>query len=513
MAQRRRRRVTTVTRGDAAEKIDREDEVSVGAQLLDLKEPQFLSLVKAPANRTPFKIVRDDTTTKTRRRRTADPKALMTVTLPEGITMEEAEEVFQRFGLSADEFAIEAGEDDRIRYVRKKREDGIKTVPINMGQGIIAHIEAASLTRGIEPPPDHPGLTVLRFDFESREVGESWLTEHNLSIEEGKWLELEESAIFMRHDMMPPDGAKEITVDGVVATIAQTRQDDIPVVIYRQVIEEAYGNHGWGMIDFNQAMADMQFTRDAQEANRMLWDVLDNILFYSMLPMADRQALIMNALNQFAVWLTNLMSALPREMTDPDNRIDLNSQGDGGDNAARSDNDPPEETKETADMPKGKEQVEAQGAEQKETVERQDATDESQEVQAEAEETQVERQDNATEESATEEAQEDAEKVFTRSEAEEIARSAVEAALAKKEQAQRQDADPIAVMSSAFEKVLAPVVQRMDDLTRKVDEVQKTTVVREDSMDDVQESDSEDEVQREDPFRGTIFPGLYRSKR
>lgn len=510
MAQRRRRKVINVKRGDAAEKIER-DEATVEreGQLLDLKEPQFLSIVKSPANRTPFKVVRDDESGKRRRRRTADTQALLTVTLPDGVDMDQAQEIFQRFGLTEEEFEIETGDDGKIKYTRKaRRDENLQTVAINMGSGVIAHVEAAALTRGIEQTPDHPGVTVLRFDFESKEAGEEWLERHDIP-SEGQWLELEETTIFCRHDMMPPDEAKEIDIDGVTVTVAQTQDDDIPVRIYRQVIEEAYGSHGYGMIDFNQAMADQIFTRDAKEANYMLWDILDNILFYSMLPLADRQALVMNALNQFAVWLTNLMSALPRQMTDPDNRIDLNSQGEDDDNAARSENDPPEETKETADMSKDKEQNDAQGAEDQETVERQDTSDETQETEATA----TRESEEQEQEEQVEREEEDTDKVFTRTDAAEIAKSAVESYIADQE-AKRED-NPNESMGKAIGAAIAeamtPVVQRMDTLAQEVESVKNTTILREDDLDDEDNSaESDDEIKRKDPYRGSIFPSLYK---
>jgi hypothetical protein len=511
MPQRRRRKIATVKRGDAAEVIEREsDEVATReGQLLDLKEPQFLSIVKSPANRTPFKIVRDDQGGPRRRRKTADANALLTVTLPEGIEMEDAEAIFTRFGLTSEEFSIETDEDGRIRYVRTaRRDEDLQTVAINMGNGVIAYVEAAALQRGMPEAPDHPGCTILRFDFESQEVGEEWLKRNEISTE-GKWLEMEESVIFCRHDIMPPEGSIEIKLDGVTMTVAQTKDDDIPVRIYRQVIEELYGSYGWGIIDFGQAMANEIFVHDTKNANYLLWDIIDNILFYSELPLADRQALVMNALNQFAVWLTNVMSALPRQMTDPENRIDLNSQGASDDNAARSETDPPEETKETADMSKDKEQNDAQGAEDQETVERQEASDESQETEAKATaDEQAETEDKVEREEETE----DTEKVFTRTEAETIAASAVESYVAS-QTAKREDNPNVEMgkaVGAAISEALSPVVQRMDTLQQEVNSVKSTTVAREDDLDDGDGGAvDEAEIKRLDPFRGSMFPGLY----
>jgi len=306
----------------------------------------------------------------------------------------------------------------------------------------------------------------------------------------------------MRHDVMPPEGSKEIEIDGATVTLAQTQDSDIPTRIYRSVIEEAYGSWGWGMIDFNQAMADAIFTRDVSEANRMLWDILDNILFYSYLPLADRQALVMNALNQFAVWLANLMSALPRAMTEPNVTVDLNSQGTRDDNAAPSENSPSEETKETADMGKKPDEQKAQGTENQETVERQDPDA------SEKETTVTETEETTQRAEVTEEVAEDTEKVFTRSEAEEIAAAAVTAYQDKQEQAKREDASPAgiaAAVAAAIGEALAPVVQRVDGLAGKVDALSSATVVREDDPDNTSDKETDEEIARHDPYRGAIF--------
>ena len=50
MPQRRRRKVATVQRGDAAEVIERDETTTREGQLLDLREPQFLSIVKLLLN-------------------------------------------------------------------------------------------------------------------------------------------------------------------------------------------------------------------------------------------------------------------------------------------------------------------------------------------------------------------------------------------------------------------------------------------------------------------------------
>jgi hypothetical protein len=480
-----------VKRGDAAEVLTpAEDKPAVrrrSGSLLDLKEPHFLSIVKAPANRTPFKIVREDIP---RRRRRLDG-SLLSVQLPSETSDEEAQEVFKRFGLSSEEYAISKDEEG-VYFKRVKLEDGEQpTVPIRLPGGAIAHISASALEKGIERAADHPGLSVMQIEFErdDKEAAVEWLKTRsmNASVEDLKAGETG-GLIFTRHELPKNVTFRSVEVDaGVLAVVALTQRDDIPRKIYRAVIESAYGQYGWGSLDFNQAMADMEFSEDAREANEVLWSVLNEILFWSSLPLADRHALVMNTLNEYAVWLTNLMSALPRQMIEP-NRIDLNSQGTQDDNAARSDS---ETSKETAEMkPK-----EAKGVDAKETVAREDAA--GSEAKTEGNAAPVERTDDQP---------------VTRGEIKTLVAEALKEALATRsedkpetpatpektvERGDNQVGDILAVVKD----LQKTVVERVDALTTRVGEMEQRTVTRgEEDPPQVSE-----EVRRQDPYRGSIF--------
>lgn len=483
-----------VKRGDAAEVIDSTESATPAVRrrsgsLLDLKEPHFLSIVKAPANRTPFKIVREDVP---RRRRRLDG-SLLSVQLPSETTDDEAQEVFKRFGLSSEEYAISKDEEG-VYFKRVKLEDGEHpTVPIRLPGGAVAHISATALEKGIERAADHPGLSVMQIEFErdDKEAAVEWLKSRsmNASVED---LKVGETGclVFTRHELPKNVTFRSVGLDvGVTAVVALTQRDDIPRKIYRAVIETAYGQYGWGSLDFNQAMADMEFSEDAREANEVLWNVLNEILFWSNLPLADRHALVMNTLNEYAVWLTNLMSALPRQMIEP-SRIDLNSQGTQDDNAVRSAS---ETSKETAEMkPK-----EAKGVDAKETVAREDAAgSEAKDEGAPA--AQVERTDDqpvTRGELKTLFAEALKEALATRSE-----EKAEPAAPKTEEKVERNDSQ-VGDILAVVKDLQKTVVERVDALTTRVGEMEQRTVTRGEE-DPPQLSE---EVRRQDPYRGSIF--------
>ena len=158
-------------------------------------------------------------------------------------------------------------------------------------------------------------------------------------------------------------------------------------------------------------------------------------------------------------------------------------------------------TTKAGQQPKGK------GDENQEEVERQDAQETSEDTTAEAQEQNAQRNDG---EDGT---QEDTEKVFTRTDAEKIAASAVNSYI-ESQKATRSDGGGLDAdtLAAAFAKANEPLVQRIDALTSKVQEIESEAVSRDDSDDETagggEQQGMTEEVKRKDPFRGSILPGL-----
>lgn len=89
---------------------------------------------------------------------------------------------------------------------------------------------------------------------------------------------------------------------------------DIPDGFIAVVNETAYGNWGWGQLDFAAAMADEEFCEAIDDANYRLRDVLRNILLHSALPLAERKTLMVHAVDQYKAYMIGILDSLPRQV-------------------------------------------------------------------------------------------------------------------------------------------------------------------------------------------------------
>jgi len=500
------------------------EQVSREVNLIELEEANFLSIVKRPANRIPFQIVRNEGGKVQRTRRDS---ALLSIRLPDETSDEDAAAIMRAYGLTEEEYEV-SREEDQAWLKRKQRDaDSEDPMIIQLANGMEAEIDKAAVTRSIVRSDDQPSLSVIKINLGkvTRSEAETWLKEKDIAFNKEDLFAVAGEQMLVRHDS--PEDIDTVTVDlgeGKTAVAAHTQRDDIPHKIYRMVIEQAYGRSGWGHIDFFQAMLDEQFTADARSANHWLWEVLDNILFYSDLPLSDRQSLIENALGEYNAWITALMQSLPREIMST-NTVDLNSQGgddtsvaasdsgsttedDGQEETVREDEtETPTETMETAEM-KQKQESGAVSEEAKRDDEVVTTTEDEQKAGAESEQEQApvktEREDAATEETKT-----DDEKIsLSRSELSEIVSNAVTNALGSVEEKQRQEEE----LSDPTLKALGKVADAVEGLAKRMDSIEAAgseTVVRSDADDDGEaegEEEDEDNARNEaDPFRGSFL--------
>lgn len=331
--------------------------------LARLAEPHNLTLTKKPANRSGFKVVRSDETeetdmldldkmpTRKRRRagvvsspRTATIKSprtvalgshdlartkrkdagLLNLILPSGATKDDAMDVIESFGLS-DDYEIVQSEDGRIILHRREAGDVEETIPIQLNNGIIAEVDAALLDpmmnrkRGDTDMGD--GCALARIDFDSRafntEKVNKWLNHYSVDYLENGVEAVDGGVIVMRNDEIPEKDCHKIRLaEGVVGYIARADANDIPVKISRAIVNEAFGNFGFGHLDFASALADPEFSNRSESAIFQLSDVLHNIVFRSGLPIGERKELIGRATGQFSTFMGNLMDNLPAVVLD-----------------------------------------------------------------------------------------------------------------------------------------------------------------------------------------------------
>lgn len=291
------------------------------AQLSSINEPGFLTLTKSPANRSPFKVIRsaDGDEGKVVERSDSD---LLSIDLPTGISRNDAEGIMRTFGLEDDYEIVES--DGLFRLHRRGSDADAKTVKLEMGEGIVANVAVSAFQRSDEEFADackpegdqkkYVALVNVRFDnghFKSVKQVSDWLDGHEVTYPEGA-VKIEKDGFTVTRGDAEGETREVDLGDGVLGTICRAEAQDVPMRVYRNVLEQAYGSWGWGHIDFAAALADPIFTDKSWDALWALRDVLENIVIYSGLPLDDRKALIRNACNSYADYMSALLDALPR---------------------------------------------------------------------------------------------------------------------------------------------------------------------------------------------------------
>jgi len=477
--------------------------------------------VKTPANRTGFKIVRDANQEEgglPRRRRRAQntDSSLMSITLPADTTEEDAEVLFEQFGLSEEKYEI-ARDEAGVYLKRKQVDDTVETTEIQLPNGITAVISKAAFDANIQRSEDHPSIAVTKITFTNinRADAEDWLTDKDISFNAEDLFELGSEQVYVRYDTPESAKIKNVQIEeNITATITQTRSDDIPQRMYRGIVEQAYGQYGWGHVDFLQAMADEIFSQDSDNAIWWLRRVLDEIVFYSGLPLEDRLALMQNAVGEFLAWMSSLMQALPRSVISTEDRVDLSSQstGDESTDADGSTNSSTVNTKETADMvvKTTTKTGESDKATDDQTVTRtDDQVDAEQEQTTTDEVTTAQRSDANSDDVETEEEVQDEEITIRRSALEKHLSKGAVSTIVEEQTAQRDDGGNGAIMGAINEMGLN-ISKRMDKMDERITAIGGETVVRSDGdVGDGEVTDEDDddaeEVQRTDPYRNAFL--------
>lgn len=483
--------------------------------LMQLADPEYLSLVKSPANQTGFKIIRDiqkegvmaHTDRNLRvRAKTKRTDGLLSVDFPAGISQSDAEELMDSFGLG-DDYSLET--DDLGDYYAKRtgdQFDHVQATSIVLPNGFTANIASTSLESRSDTHVAGVTLVGLEFDetFDDVESVKRWMDERSVNFKTNGVESFEGGTAITRHDT--PEGTEVRKVrlgDGVTGLVSKTKDTDVPDKVYRSVIEQSYGNWGWGHLNFATALADPAFTDASWDAIWVLQDVLENVIIYSGLPLDDRKSLVQNVCDQFTQYMTSLIDSLPREVIEQA-RADRNSKQEPDDMAI--DKDSKKVTrKDTADT---------KTAEAKDDV----AEDDTKEVT---------RDDDASKEDNSE--------YVLRSDMEDMVAKAVTAALkgTEKKEVTRSEEDENASDESTSEadnaggtavqealstmteamtvlgENMATITRSVKDMKGEIEEIGGSTVTRSDDADTSAEEE-EDTSKASNAKRGdTVFDGMF----
>lgn len=474
-----------------AKKAERQE-----VQLMKLVEPKFLSIVGLPANRTGFKVLRSAksdksiTSTRTRRKKRSD-NSLLSIDFPVGLAEDEANELLTAFGMEQD---YELRMDDAGNYFLKRKDSDIdedSTTPIDLGGGYIANVDATAFASRSSSSITGVTLVGLEMDgFDTIEEVRRWLDGNGINYQADGIEMFEGGAIVTRFDVPEDNEIRKVHIgERVTGLVSRTENTDIPDKVYRSVIEQSYGQWGWGHLNFATALADPEFCDRSWDAIYILRDILENIIIYSGLPLDERKTLVQNATSEFNSYIISLMDNLPR-MVIEQARADQNAKQETVKMSQKS-----EDTKATR-------KDSAKAEDEKGKKEPTKATDEEV-TRKEGSDTEK----NSGKDKGTEGVDDPKEEFVTRGQIRDIITEVMRDVLVGKEDAERSDEgdekDPVI---EAIDAMRRDFDEKLDSLKDEVDELGGSTVARSDADD---ASEDEHGVERGDnvsPFVG-MFKG------
>lgn len=314
-----------VSRGDTPV-VTKEVEVS------KLVEPEFLTLTGKPANQVAFKVVRGDSdedkpmTTETeqnrkRRVRSTKRSALLTIEMPEGATEEEAKATAEEYGLVGYEIAT----DETTGRLCVRRSDLQQTptdaVRVTLAGGVVACV-ARSEAPEVQPS-SLPAIALVAMEFSKEKFTDTdaameVIRRYDIDFLEDGVENTDNLIRVARSEQAEGEEVRRVEVEaGVVAVIKRAEVEDLgstDASFIDVVSETAYGSWGWGHLDFAAALADVEFCNAADEATYRFRQVIDNILYYSELPVSVRKDLVVRASTQFSAYISSLIDGLPTKV-------------------------------------------------------------------------------------------------------------------------------------------------------------------------------------------------------
>lgn len=292
---------------------------------LKIKDPKFLSLVGKPANKVAFRVVRSDDTDQptgdttmkpviVRRARRTDTSPILRMTFPVAYTDEQVAQQMATFGLTGYDVSRSDTAVVAVRSDLKSISNSGPSTSIRLtADGIVAEVAKIDTSDGNPKSQIAVASLVFRADKFTPDTIKLWLDGNKISAGDIAAPEGDGDYIVQRQEIPEGEETRKVELaDGVSATIIRSDCCDIPDGFVAVVNETAYGNWGWGQLDFMAAMADEEFSEAMDEALYRLKDVLRNILLYSSLPLAERKVLMVNALAQFQAFSTGILDSLPR---------------------------------------------------------------------------------------------------------------------------------------------------------------------------------------------------------
>lgn len=306
-------------------RIQRQDVVDpapVEGNLVEVKKAKFITLVGKPANQTGFKVVRSDkgetmNQAVVRRTRRSEAGPVLRLTFPAGTDENSVSESLKQYGLTGYTVQSEGGVFTATRSDLKSISPDT-TMQIKLSEdGLIATV--ARQSPSLEAKPVKGSVAIARMEFDGSkftlEEVKQWVAENSVdgTIQEPQ---NEGDCYVVRRSEVPEnEETREMSLeDGVVAVVVRSDVMGVPAGFAAVVNETAYGNWGWGQLDFAAALADQEFSEAMRDALNTLNEVLRNVVIWSPLPLDVRKELANRALAQFGEYISTVMDSLPRQL-------------------------------------------------------------------------------------------------------------------------------------------------------------------------------------------------------
>lgn len=300
------------------------DAAPVAGNLVKLRKAKYISLVGQPANQIGIKVLRSDEQGDTkvnhpivRRTKRSETSPVLRLTFPEGTDESAVQEALKNYGMVGYTVSNEAGTFTATRGDLKSiSTDGTMDIKLS-DDGLIATV--ARQETGLATGGDKPAIALVRVEFDASkytlEDVQRWATEKCVdgAVEEpqnpGQCYVVRRSAVPEAEETR-----RMVLENGVEAVVVRSETYDVPAGFAAVVSETAYGNWGWGQLDFAAALADEAFSDSMRHSIRTLEEVLRNIVIYSALPLDVRKDLAVRALGQFGEYVSSVMDSLPRQL-------------------------------------------------------------------------------------------------------------------------------------------------------------------------------------------------------
>jgi hypothetical protein len=303
--------------------------VAVEGNQVTIDNPQFITLVKKPANQRSFSILRaqeeegnvSKPTGKTRRvarttRRTEGNQDLVSLTLPGDLDEAGAKEALAVYGLSA--FTVARSEDDTTWVASNPSAiNCTDTTSVRLGEGIVASVRR---TEANAPTEGKGQLTAASLEFSAEQFPDAtavseWCQRNSVDFDEKALNNPSGNLVLQRAEVAEGEETRLMELEeGVTVTVIRSCDCNIPDGFVAVINEYAYSGWGWGQLDFNAALADDQVGDALYDGLYILEDLLRNILFWSPLPVDVRKELTTRACTQFASYANGLLDTLPRQL-------------------------------------------------------------------------------------------------------------------------------------------------------------------------------------------------------